>query len=518
MTYEATGSQTTFNIPFDYLRNSFVKAKIGDDGEPMEYGKDYTVSNRQITFGTAPTGQLIVYRETPTDRMVQFMEGSVLKANDMNISTLQQLHIIEENEDWTISNSIVIDDEDNAWEARNLRIKNVADPTNAQDVVTKHYMESVQDGFVQQNTALKNEATAQANKATQQATIATQKATTATQQADRAQAWAESATSPDGEPDSKSSKTWAEEAAASASSAASSASTATTQAGIATTKASEAASSASTATTQAGIATTKASEAASSASSALSSKNAAATSASNAATSESNAAKSAGAAATSASNAATSESNAASSAQQAAETAAGIGNPVASITENGGTLTITKTDGAVNTILQILKAIQDGNGNNIVNTYATKTDMNTKAPLASPTFTGSPKATTPSSTDNSTRIATTAFVKALVGAANNGGIVSANLAQNGYVKFANGFILQWGYANSNGITTEVNFPIPFSKTNYTVIVCQGMDVTNEWGANYYVLNGSKALNSFSAYTTSPYSNGGNRVYWIALKS
>ena len=193
VTYEATGEQTVFNIPFDYLRNSFVKAKIGDDGEPMEYGTDYEVANRQITFNVAPVGLLIIYRETPTDRMVQFMEGSVLKANDMNISTLQQLHIIEENEDWTISNSIVIDDEDNAWEGRNLRIKNIADPVNAQDVVTKHYMETVQDGFVQQNTALKDEATKQANIATQKAQLATEKAATATQQADRAQAWAEEA-------------------------------------------------------------------------------------------------------------------------------------------------------------------------------------------------------------------------------------------------------------------------------------------------------------------------------------
>lgn len=216
VTYEATGEQTVFNIPFDYLRNSFVKAKIGDDGEPMEYGTDYEVANRQITFTTAPVGMLYVYRETPTDRMVQFMEGSVLKATDMNISTLQQLHIIEESQDWTISNAVVFNDETLAWEAKEYRITNVADPVNAQDVVTKHYMETVQDGFVQQNTALKDEATKQANIATQKAQLATQKADTATQQANRAQAWAESEESPDGEPDNKSSKTWAEEAAASA--------------------------------------------------------------------------------------------------------------------------------------------------------------------------------------------------------------------------------------------------------------------------------------------------------------
>ena len=219
VTYEATGEQTVFNIPFDYLRNSFVKAKIGEEGTPMEYGTDYTVANRQITFTTAPVGMLYVYRETPTDRMVQFMEGSVLKATDMNISTLQQLHIIEESQDWATSNAVVFNDETLAWEAKGYRITNVADPVNAQDVVTKHYMETVQDGFVQQNTALKDEATKQAKIAVEKAQIATEKADTATQQADRAQAWAESEESPDGEPDSKSSKTWAEEAAASASKA-----------------------------------------------------------------------------------------------------------------------------------------------------------------------------------------------------------------------------------------------------------------------------------------------------------
>ena len=60
-----------------------------------------------------------------------------------------------------------------------------------------------------------------------------------------------------------------------------------------------------------------------------------------------------------------------------------IGNPVVEVAESDGTLTITKADGVVNTILQILKAIQDGNGNNIVNTYATITQLNAKAPLAS---------------------------------------------------------------------------------------------------------------------------------------
>ena len=57
------------------------------------------------------------------------------------------------------------------------------------------------------------------------------------------------------------------------------------------------------------------------------------------------------------------------------------------------------------------------------------TQMSSKAPLASPNFTGTPKSTTPASTDNSTRIATTAFVQAVVADLGGGGgsiVVSAS--------------------------------------------------------------------------------------------
>src|SRR4029077_21032044 len=55
---------------------------------------------------------------------------------------------------------------------------------------------------------------------------------------------------------------------------------------------------------------------------------------------------------------------------------------------------------------------------------ATKQYVDTKAPLASPTFTGDPKAPTPTAGDNDTSIATTAFVAAAVTAA--GGAAPSN--------------------------------------------------------------------------------------------
>ena len=43
------------------------------------------------------------------------------------------------------------------------------------------------------------------------------------------------------------------------------------------------------------------------------------------------------------------------------------------------------------------------------------------------------------------------------------GIVAQNLATNGYIKFANGFILQWGTVNSPGNSgASVTLPIAFS--------------------------------------------------------
>lgn len=59
----------------------------------------------------------------------------------------------------------------------------------------------------------------------------------------------------------------------------------------------------------------------------------------------------------------------------------------------------------------------------------------------------------------------------LVGLINNlvpvgGGIVAANLAQNGYVKFSNGLILQWGTVN--GCATSVTFPVAFKSAVYAI--------------------------------------------------
>ena len=49
-------------------------------------------------------------------------------------------------------------------------------------------------------------------------------------------------------------------------------------------------------------------------------------------------------------------------------------------------------------------------------------------------------------------------------------IIAANLAQNGYVKFSNGLILQWGVDYGRATGKQINYPIAFSKFAKVVAV------------------------------------------------
>jgi hypothetical protein len=163
ITYTADGSQTNFSIPFDYLRPSFVHVAVND----AEVSEGFTVSNRGIMFDTAPAKAALVkiYRKTPTSRLVSWADASILKAIDMTIAEVQQLHILEEASDWSKTNSIVLDEEGNTWQGRNCRMSNIADPTEAQDVVTKNYLENTEDSFVQRMNAIKTQTEQFANTA-----------------------------------------------------------------------------------------------------------------------------------------------------------------------------------------------------------------------------------------------------------------------------------------------------------------------------------------------------------------
>lgn len=169
--YEVTdGTQTTYTFPFSYLRKKFVMVSIlhSDDTETtLEYGVDYTVNDLSVSLTIpAQVGEhIIIYRQTSTDKIVTWNDGSILLARDMNKEDAQMLHLQEEQQDYIMAHALstkVTSDKEVLWDALNHRVINVSDPKDPQDAVTKNYMETVQGGFVAANTILVQEATKQA--------------------------------------------------------------------------------------------------------------------------------------------------------------------------------------------------------------------------------------------------------------------------------------------------------------------------------------------------------------------
>ena len=206
--YEVTdGTQLIYTFPFSYLRKKFIKVDVlhADNSiTPLTYGVAYVVNDLSLTLtNPAKVGEhLIIYRQTTTDKIITWNDGSILLASDMNIEDAQMLHLQEEQQDYIQAHSINTKTDSATkevlWDALNHRVVNVSDPKDPQDAVTKHYMENVQGGFVAENTKILNEA-----KDTLSATQQTQSKAQANEALSKA--WAASTESPDNADDTQSS-------------------------------------------------------------------------------------------------------------------------------------------------------------------------------------------------------------------------------------------------------------------------------------------------------------------------
>ena len=126
----------------------------------------------------------------------------------------------------------------------------------------------------------------------------------------------------------------------------------------------------------------------------------------------------------------------------------------------------------------------------------------------SPAFRGSPTAPTQATSDNSTKIATTAFIQNLLNS--KGVIVASNLGENGYVKFSNGLIIQYGKTSISQDTTSIKFPIAFPSSCFTVVS----------GGNSTIVRDVKTLSTtkFTIELNSDFFkiNGTLPFFWIAI--
>lgn len=101
---------TQYRIEFDYLARTFVVVTLVNSSNPtlnrvLEVGRDYRFLNpTMIEMLVDQSGFDIVriHRQTGTDLVVDFRNGSVLTASDLTNSELQAIHIAEEGRDQTV--------------------------------------------------------------------------------------------------------------------------------------------------------------------------------------------------------------------------------------------------------------------------------------------------------------------------------------------------------------------------------------------------------------------------------
>lgn len=142
------GSTREFNINFDYLARKFVQVALIGTGirQELTIGQDYrfatATSIRTTVAQGSPYTQIEIRRVTsPTDRVVNFADGSILRASDLNASQVQAIHIAEEARDAAIL-SIAQDNFGNL-DAKGRRIVNVAAGINGTDAVNKTQMDQI---------------------------------------------------------------------------------------------------------------------------------------------------------------------------------------------------------------------------------------------------------------------------------------------------------------------------------------------------------------------------------------
>jgi hypothetical protein len=184
MTVALTG-QKDFNIPFEYLARKFVRVTlIGINRKELVLNTDYRFTQRTVittnkAWGTADGYTLLEIRRytSASERLVDFSDGSILRAYDLNTSQVQSLHIAEEGRD--IATDTIGVDNNGQLDARARRIVNLGDAIDPSDAVTLRQEQAWGASALNQANRSQTEANrsqSEADRSLAQANISTTKA------------------------------------------------------------------------------------------------------------------------------------------------------------------------------------------------------------------------------------------------------------------------------------------------------------------------------------------------------
>lgn len=140
-------SQRNYSFGFDYLNSTFIHVNL--NGVELTQPRDFTVNEHEIILVNPPTngGSLLIYRVTPSNRIVSWTDNSILKADNLNLSYIQLMHLAEEQMD-NVRDETITRALDEAWDVKGSRIKRLGTPTDDMDAVpygyVKHQKEEVE--------------------------------------------------------------------------------------------------------------------------------------------------------------------------------------------------------------------------------------------------------------------------------------------------------------------------------------------------------------------------------------
>jgi hypothetical protein len=162
-TYTQSGNTTQYNVPFEVIAAADIDVYINGvlqlqqnstssaaaDHPQVVSGEitqgtaltNYTVAsnNATITFNAAPAASafIIVERTTDSTGLATFVNGSTIRAADLNESFERVLFIAEEGTNVAGEALVASDDEDDAFDAKNDKIINLANGTDDDDAVNR---------------------------------------------------------------------------------------------------------------------------------------------------------------------------------------------------------------------------------------------------------------------------------------------------------------------------------------------------------------------------------------------
>lgn len=152
LTYPLDGNTKDFHIPFEYLARKFIRVTLmGKDRKVLVLNQDYRFTSKTTITLNQAWGQAQGYDTlelrrytSATERLVDFTDGSIMRAYDLNVAQVQTLHVAEEARDLT-ADTIGVNNEGNL-DARGRRIVNVANAVSDRDAVPLGQLKAMSTG------------------------------------------------------------------------------------------------------------------------------------------------------------------------------------------------------------------------------------------------------------------------------------------------------------------------------------------------------------------------------------